>query len=49
MVTMKGLEQPENQYTYRGLWSPHVKTLLEILFEEQSQDLCIEVSFHFIQ
>ena len=30
-------------YSYRGLWSPHVKTLLEVLREEDRHDLLVEV------
>lgn len=30
-------------YRFRGLWSPHVKTLLEIMLEEKNHDLIIEI------
>jgi hypothetical protein len=37
------LESPELNYKYRGLWSPHVKVLLEILHETDSHDMLVEV------
>ena len=44
MITLlKELESPELNYKFRGLWSPHVKTLLEILLDTDSHDLLVEV------
>mmetsp|Transcript_29766 Transcript_29766/g.49787 ORF Transcript_29766/g.49787 Transcript_29766/m.49787 type:complete len:947 (-) Transcript_29766:278-3118(-) len=37
------LEAPEMQYKYRGLWSPHIKVLMEIVMEEDGHDLLVEV------
>ena len=37
------LEFPESQYSYRGLWSPHFKQLLELLTDTDNHDLLIEV------
>lgn len=34
---------PELSYRFRGLWSPHVKPLLEIMLEEKNHDLIIEI------
>lgn len=42
------LESPEMNYKYRGLWSPHIKPLLEILMEKTSDDLTIEVNLNFL-
>lgn len=36
-------DQVETQYKFRGLWSPHIKTLLEIVMEENNQDIVVEV------
>jgi hypothetical protein len=38
----------EVNYRYRGLWSPHVKPLIEIMMEESNHDLIIEVSSVYI-
>ncbi len=37
------MDSPELHYKHRGLWSPHIKTLLEILLEESNHDLIIEI------
>ena len=38
------LENPELQYKYRGLWSPHIKLLIEILKDDDSShDVQIEI------
>jgi len=37
------LETPELQYKYRGLWSPHIKVLLEFLQDVEDHDLLIQV------
>jgi hypothetical protein len=37
------LESPEINYKYRALWSPHIKSFLEILLESDSHDLIIEI------
>jgi hypothetical protein len=31
------------QYKYRGLWSPHIKVLMEIILEEDSHDMLVRV------
>ena len=43
ITLLKELESPELNYKFRGLWSPHVKTLLEILLDTDSHDLLVEV------
>eukprot|EP01036_Dinobryon_divergens_P024940 gene24940-33435_t len=40
---LQELESPELNYKFRGLWSPHVKTLLEILLDTDSHDLLVEL------
>jgi hypothetical protein len=37
------LEQPEIQYKFRGLWSPHIKILLSITRESDNHDVLVEV------
>lgn len=37
-------ESPELTYKYRGLWSPHIKILIEIMLEEDNHDLIVEVN-----
>jgi len=37
------LESPELNYKHRGLWSPHVKTLLDMLHETDNHDLLVEI------
>ena len=37
------LETPELQYKYRGLWSPHIKALLDIAGECEDHDVLVEL------
>jgi hypothetical protein len=37
------LENPEAQYTYRGLWAPHIKILNHMAVEATNHDLLIEI------
>ena len=37
------MESPELHYKYRGLWSPHIKVLFELLMESESHDLMVEL------
>ncbi len=43
IVFKQEMDSPELHYKHRGLWSPHIKTLLEILLEESNHDLIIEI------
>lgn len=36
-------ESPELQYKYRGLWSPHIKVLLDIACESEDHTLLVEL------
>jgi hypothetical protein len=36
-------ENPELSHKFRGLWSPHIKILVEIMLEEDNHDLIVEV------
>jgi hypothetical protein len=36
-------ESPELSYKFRGLWSPHIKILVEIMLEEDNHDLIVEI------
>ena len=37
------LENPEVNYKYRGLWSPHLKTFLELAMNADTHDLLVEI------
>jgi hypothetical protein len=40
----QNLENPELQYKYRGLWSPHIKNLCKLALEsDSSHDLLLEI------
>lgn len=41
-------DAPELVYKYRGLWSPHIKILIEIMLEENNHDLIVEVGNAFM-
>ena len=42
-MNQQSLDNPELQYKYRGLWSPHIKNLCKLAVECDSHDLLIEI------
>lgn len=42
-MNQQSLDNPELQYKFRGLWSPHIKNLCKLAVECESHDLLIEV------
>jgi hypothetical protein len=43
VACLQEMESPDLHYKLRGLWSPHIKVLLEVLLEESNHDLIIEI------